>query len=117
LTVSTDPFLSPRTFASSAAATLPASTLSEETSETAIDGSSSVVSTRTTLMPWSAAFLRGANSALLSVGAMTIASGFLAIIASRIGICAAGSKDFGACVSTIAPRDLAAASIPHWTEP
>ena len=72
-------------------AVVPPPTLSDAICETAIDGSSSVVST-STIFEFAAAALIGANSALVSVGAIRIASGLLAATASTIGVCWAASN-------------------------
>ena len=45
------------------------------------------VSTQTTVMPASNALRSGLISWVLSIGAIMIAAGFLAMIASRIGTC------------------------------
>ena len=76
--------------ASVSAAGLPPPSLSEEICDTAMSGWSSVVSTSTTFEPPSASCLIGANSAFVSVGAMSTASGFFAATALTIGVCWSG---------------------------
>ena len=100
--------------ASKAAA--PPPTLSEEICETANDGSSTVVSTRTTLIPASAAASSGACIAVTSVGATSNASGLEATTESTIGFCSVGSNFCGPWTSTVAPSFLASASTPHCIE-
>ena len=85
--------------ASKAAA--PPPTLSELICETANDGSLTVVSTRTTLMPALAACSSGACMAVTSVGAISIAAGLDAVTESTIGFCRVGSNFCGPCVVTV----------------
>ena len=94
-------------------AALPPPTLSEETWETANDGSLTVVSTRTILMPAAAALASGACMALTSVGAIRIASGLDETTESRIGVCRVGSNLVAPCVFTVTPSFLASAWMPH----
>src|SRR6218665_197832 len=68
------------------AATPPAE-LSLEICDTANDGSLTVVSTRTILIPAAAAAFNGACMAATSVGATRIASGFDATTEATIGFC------------------------------
>ena len=92
---------------------MPPSTLSEEIWETAIDGSSSVVST-STIFEFCAACVIGANSALVSVGATRIASGLLAATASTIGVCSAASNLSGPWKSSETPSSLAFSCAPQF---
>ena len=97
--------------ASKAAA--PPPTLSELICETANDGSLTVVSTRTTLMPALAACSSGACMAATSVGAISMAAGFDAVTESTIGFCRVGSNFCGPCVVTVYPSSAALALMPH----
>ena len=74
---------------------LPPPTLSEAICETAKSAWSSVVSTRTTLIPARPTCLIGTYIALASVGAIRIASGFLAMTALTIGVCSVGVELVG----------------------
>ena len=84
--------LPPISSASALAAALPPPRLSDAIWETARSACSSVVSTSTILMPASAACLIGAYIAFASVGAIRIASGFLAVTALTIGVCSEASN-------------------------
>ncbi len=95
--------------ASALAAALPPATLSDETFEIAI-GDEMNVSTVKTGMPAAIAFLIGAISAVLSVGAIRIASGLRAIAAFRNGICVGGLKAVGEPWNTILMPCLAASA-------
>ena len=87
---------SPIALASALAAMRPPSTLSDATYEIGKSASPAPVwntpvpmkvSTQTTAMPASCAFLSGSIIWVLSLGAIRIAFGALAITASRIGTC------------------------------
>jgi hypothetical protein len=80
---------------SASPATRPPSTLSVAIRETPMSGSSTIVSTRTTVIPASCAAWSGPIKAVRSVGAMRMASGCCATTASTIGICSVGSNSFG----------------------
>src|SRR5215218_4820780 len=95
--------LPPISLASVSAAVLPPASLSEAICDTAMSGWSSVVSTSTILMPWSAICLIGAYSAFVSVGAISTASGFLAATALTIGVCCDASNSCGPWKSSVAP--------------
>ena len=88
--------------------------LSEAICETPMLGSSSVVSTKTTFEPLSASCLIGAYSALVSVGAISTASGFFAATALTIGVCRDASNWSGPWKSRVAPAALAAAMAPQF---
>ncbi len=107
--------LPPSGLASSMAANAaaPPPTLSEAICDTTPDGSSSVVSTRTTSIPASMAAWIGRRIAVTSVGAMSSASGAVATTESTIGVCRVGSNSCGPCVSTVTPSSAAASSMPH----
>jgi hypothetical protein len=94
-------------------AALPPPALSDEMADTATDGSLSVVSTSTILMPCCLACSIGCCIAETSVGAMRIASGFEAITDCRTGVCSVGSNFCAPCVVTVAPSLAASAWIPH----
>ncbi len=100
--------------ASNAAA--PPPSLSLEICDTAPEGSSRVVSTRTTLIPAASAAAMGACMADTSVGAMSSASGWEATTASTMGFCRVGSNFSGPWVVTVAPSFSASAWMPHCME-
>ena len=75
---------------------------------------SSVVSTSTILMPASAACLIGAYIAFASVGAIRIASGFLAITPLTIGVCSEASNWSGPWKSSVTPCFSASACAPQF---
>ena len=88
--------------------------LSEEICETAPDGSFSVVSTSTTLMPAAMAWSIGGRLADTSSGAIRIASGFAAVTDSMIGFCSVGSNCDGPWMLTVTlPSFLASAWMPQ----
>ena len=91
----------PISLASVLAAASPPPSLSEAICETAMSGWSSVVSTSTTFEPPSASCLIGAYIAFVSVGAISIASGFLAATALTIGVCRAASNLSGPWKSSV----------------
>jgi hypothetical protein len=94
-------------------AAFPPPSLSEAIAETAIEGSLTVVSTRTILIPAEAAWLSGACIAVTSVGAIRIASGLAATTESRIGFWSVGSNFCAPWVLTETPSFAASAWIPH----
>ena len=104
----------PISFASAWAAARPPPSLSDAICETAMSAFSSVVSTRTIFAPPSATCLIGAYIALVSVGAISIASGFLAATAFTIGVCSEASNWSGPWKSTVAPSFLASAWAPQF---
>ena len=79
-----------------------------------MSGWSSVVSTSTTFEPPSASCLIGANSAFVSVGAMSTASGFFAATALTIGICWAGANLSGPWKFRLTPSFFASAWAPQF---
>ena len=105
--------LPPISSSSVSPAVVPPPTLSDAICETAIDGSSSVVST-STIFEFAAAALIGANSALVSVGAIRIASGLLAATASTIGVCWAASNWSGPWNSSVTPSSFAFSCAPQF---
>src|ERR671924_452491 len=112
LIAATSPDL-PIAAASASAAALPPAGLSVETFVNAI-GLEMNVSTVATGMPAEIARWIGAISAVLSVGAIRIASGFLAIAALRYGICVGGENACGDPVNwtVTLPSFFAAACAP-----
>src|SRR5919204_2176309 len=104
----TVPFF-PMEFASASAAALPPAGLSVETFVNAI-GAVMNVSTVATGIPAAIARLIGAMSAVLSVGAIRIASGCRAIAAFRYGICVGGLNAFGEPVKISLTPSFAAAA-------
>src|SRR5262245_16439857 len=104
----TVPFL-PMEVARASAAALPPPMLSDEMLVKAI-GAVMKVSTVATGIPAWMAFLIGAMSAVLSVGAIRIASGLAAIAALRKGIWVGGLNAFGAPWKTSFTPALAAAA-------
>src|SRR5262245_58093351 len=107
----TSPFL-PIARARASAAARPPARLSVDTLLNAI-GFVMNVSTVSTAMPALIARWIGAIKAVLSVGAMRIASGLLAIAAFRYGICVAGENAAGEPVNlTFTPSFFAAAWAP-----
>src|SRR4051794_32924099 len=104
--------LNPIARASAMAAALPPATLSDEMLVNAIDLVMNV-STVATGMPALMARWIGAISAVLSVGAIRIASGWRAMAAVRYGICVGAEKAFGAPWKIrLTPSFLAAADAP-----
>ena len=88
--------------------------LSEEICETAPDGSVSVVSTRTTLMPAAMAAAIGGRLADTSLGAIRIASGLAAVTDWMIGFCSVASNCEGPWMLTVMlPIFLASAWMPQ----
>ena len=97
-----------------AKASAPPAVLSEEICETAPDGSVSVVSTRTTLMPAAMAWAIGGRLADTSSGAIRIASGWAAVTDSMIGFCSVASNCEGPWMLTVTlPSFLASAWMPQ----
>ena len=88
--------------------------LSDEICETAPDGSVSVVSTSTTLMPAAMAWAIGGRLADTSLGAIRIASGCAAVTDSMIGFCSVASNCEGPWMLTVMlPIFLASAWMPQ----
>src|SRR5690242_12425074 len=104
----TVPFL-PIAFASASAAARPPAGLSVETFVNAT-GALMNVSTVATGIPALIALLIGAISAVLSVGAIRIASGCRAIAAFRYGICVGGLNAFGEPVKISLTASFAASA-------
>jgi hypothetical protein len=102
-----------RSFLIASKAARPPPSLSLAIWDTAYDGSSVVVSTRTTLIPAAAACWSGCCMALTSVGATSSASGLAATIESRIGFCRVGSNFCGPWVETLTPSFAASSWAPH----
>ena len=97
-------------------AALPPPRLSDAMPETAIDGSLTVVSTKTSLIPACAAAASGVCIAVTSVGAIMMASGLDAATESRIGFCRVGSNFCGPWVLIDTPNFAASAFAPHSIE-
>ena len=108
----TDP-LPPIWSPSRSAASLPPPALSEEMTETAIDWSSSPVSTMTSLMPASVSCLSGANIALVSFGAMRTASGCWAVTEFTTGVCTSAPHLSPPTTVTVAPSLAASDCTPQ----
>lgn len=96
-------------------AAAPPPMLSDAISETANDGSSTVVSTSTTLESF-AASSSGRWRALTSLGAMRMADGLVAATEATMGCCSAGSHFCGPWTETSAPSSAAASLTPHSME-
>ncbi len=77
-------------------------------------GVSSVVSTSTIFEPFCLSCLIGANIALVSVGAISTASGFLAATALTTGVCSDGSNWSGPWKFSDTPSFLALAWAPQF---
>jgi hypothetical protein len=96
------------------AAASPPFSLSDAICETAMLGSSSVVSTSTIFVPPAASCLIGAYIALVSVGAISTASGFFAATALTTGVCSEASNLSGPWKSSCTPAAFAASWAPQF---
>ena len=95
-------------------ASAPPARLSEEICETALDGSFSVVSTSTTLMPAATAWSIGVWLADTSSGAISSASGFDDVTEAMIGFCSVASNWVGPWMLTLMlPIFFASALMPQ----